>query len=145
MIAYGALSLAPDLDVLAFRFGIPYEHAFGHRGATHSILAALLGACLIALVARCANHPFGVTAVCSALVLASHGFLDGLTDGGLGVAYFWPWSDTRHFLPWRPIPVAPIGLGLLTPRGLMVLAVEAFASLPFFVYAFWPLARPQNL
>ena len=29
-----ALSILPDLDVLAFRFGIPYAAPFGHRGAT---------------------------------------------------------------------------------------------------------------
>ena len=38
-------AVAPDLDVLAFRFGIPYEHALGHRGFTHSIpFAAALAA-----------------------------------------------------------------------------------------------------
>jgi inner membrane protein len=33
MVAFSALSLAPDLDVIAFRFGIPYSAPFGHRGA----------------------------------------------------------------------------------------------------------------
>mgnify|MGYP001422091142 CR=1 FL=1 len=28
-----ALAAAPDLDVIAFAVGIPYEHRFGHRGA----------------------------------------------------------------------------------------------------------------
>jgi membrane-bound metal-dependent hydrolase YbcI (DUF457 family) len=44
MLAFSALSLAPDLDVIAFRFGIPYSAPFGHRGAAHSILVALVGA-----------------------------------------------------------------------------------------------------
>ena len=35
------LSIFPDIDVVAFKFGIPYEHMFGHRGITHSIAFAL--------------------------------------------------------------------------------------------------------
>ena len=27
--------------------------------------------------------------------------------GGLGVAFFSPFSNARYFLPWRPIRVAP--------------------------------------
>ena len=34
-------AILPDLDVLAFNFGISYSHPFGHRGITHSILFAL--------------------------------------------------------------------------------------------------------
>ena len=38
-------AVAPDLDVIAFRFDIPYASPFGHRGFTHSLaFAALLGA-----------------------------------------------------------------------------------------------------
>jgi inner membrane protein len=52
--------------------------------------------------------------------------LDAMTDGGLGVAWFWPWSDQRYFLPLHPIEVSPIGLSrFLSPRGLEVLISEA--------------------
>jgi inner membrane protein len=44
------------------------------------------------------------------LATASHGFLDSMTNGGLGVAFFAPFSDTRYFMPWRPILVSPISL-----------------------------------
>ncbi len=40
-VAFATFSLVPDLDVIAFRFGIPYAAPFGHRGATHSIVFAL--------------------------------------------------------------------------------------------------------
>ena len=33
----GFCACAPDLDVLAFFFGVPYEDPWGHRGVTHSI------------------------------------------------------------------------------------------------------------
>ncbi len=41
----------------------------------------------------------------------SHGILDALTDGGLGVAFFAPFVNTRYFFPWTPIKVSPIGAG----------------------------------
>ena len=59
------------------------------------------------------------------LATASHGLLDALTDGGLGVAFFAPFSDERYFFPWRPIAVSPISVRrFFTGRGLDVLASE---------------------
>ena len=52
MVAFSALSLAPDLDVIAFRFGIPYAAPFGHRGAAHSIFVALVLASIAAVATR---------------------------------------------------------------------------------------------
>src|SRR3954462_8971017 len=52
MMAFGALSLAPDLDVIAFRLGIPYSAPFGHRGAAHSLFVALALASVAALATR---------------------------------------------------------------------------------------------
>jgi inner membrane protein len=41
------------------------------------------------------------------------------------VALFAPFDDTRHFLPWRPIPVSPLSLGrFFTQRGLDIMRVE---------------------
>jgi inner membrane protein len=72
------------------------------------------------------------------VVVASHAALDTLTDGGLGCALFWPIDDTRYFAPWTPIPVAPIGLSFLSPRGLFVVAVELILFAPLLAYALWP-------
>ena len=36
-LVLGVLAVIPDLDVIGFRFGIPYEDVLGHRGFTHSI------------------------------------------------------------------------------------------------------------
>ncbi len=61
----------------------------------------------------------------SSLATASHGFLDAMTDGGLGVAFFSPFGTTRYFLPWRPIRVSPIGLTrFFSYRGIAVLQSE---------------------
>ena len=56
--------------------------------------------------------------------MLSHGLLDALTSGGLGVALLWPISDARFFAPWRPIPVARIGAAFLSSRGLRVALTE---------------------
>jgi inner membrane protein len=131
VIATAALcAVAPDLDVIAFRFGVPYDAVLGHRGFSHSLaFAAGLGAAatlaLRALLRRGARPPFARTFALLALATASHGLLDAMTDGGLGVAFFSPFDPTRHFLPLRPIAVSPLGLaGFFSERGLAVLASE---------------------
>ena len=59
------------------------------------------------------------------LATASHGFLDAMTDGGLGIAFFSPFDNQRYFLPWTPIRVSPIGVGrFFTDRDLAVLQSE---------------------
>lgn len=119
-VAAGALAtVLPDLDVIAFRLGIPYSALFGHRGFTHSIVFALIVATLATLVLRTrAAFPFLV------LCALSHPLLDALTDGGLGVAFFSPFSNERYFFPWRPIRVSPIGAGFFSARGVETLVSE---------------------
>ncbi len=59
---------------------------------------------------------------CNVSIL-SHGFLDAMTSGGLGVGFFIPYSSERFFFPLRPIRVSPIK-NFLTARGLVVLQSE---------------------
>ncbi|HEX6083831.1 MAG TPA: metal-dependent hydrolase [Thermoanaerobaculia bacterium] len=114
----GALgSILPDGDVAAFALGIPYEHPLGHRGFTHSIAFALLYAAFCALLLRV--PPYFIF-----LCTLSHTLLDALTDGGLGVAFFSPFSNERYFFPWTPIRVSPIGAGFFSARGLETLMSE---------------------
>jgi inner membrane protein len=124
MVVWSALSLLPDADVVAFRFGIAYADPWGHRGATHSLVFALLLGCAIGAASKLVRLPPVRTGLCATVVLASHGLLDTLTDGGLGCALFWPFDDARFFAPWSPIPVAPIGRGLLSGYGRHVVLVE---------------------
>jgi inner membrane protein len=137
-VVWGALSLLPDLDVLGFRFGIPYEAPFGHRGATHSLAFALSMGGGAWLVARAARLPLRRTALLVAAVVASHPLLDCLTDGGLGCALLWPFSERRFFAPWTPLPVAPIGRGFLSREGLRVAMTELAFFAPAFLYGLWP-------
>ena len=56
---------------------------------------------------------------------ASHGVLDAMTDGGLGVAFLAPSDDAGYFLPWRPIPVSPISASrFFSDRGLVIMQAE---------------------
>ena len=82
------------------------------------------------------------------LATASHGLLDALTDGGLGVAFFSPFDTRRYFLPWRPVEVSPIGLGFFGPQGLRVIRSEmVWIWLPSLVLVVgaWALRRAFGL
>jgi inner membrane protein len=137
LVLLGAIcSVVPDLDVVGFRFGIRYDDPLGHRGLTHSIaFAAVLAAGAWLLLRRTSAPPKAGPAAFAYLFLcaASHGLLDGLTDGGLGVAYFAPFSNERYFFPWRPIHVSPLSIsGFFGPRAIPILESEAlFVWLPF--------------
>jgi inner membrane protein len=124
----GALcSVLPDLDVISFYFGLSYDHVLGHRGLSHSLLfAAGLASIVAVLVHRTWTAiPFTKLWAFFFLATASHGLLDAMTNGGLGVAFFAPFSDARYFLPWRPIVVSPISIrAFVGPRGLQVMWSE---------------------
>ncbi len=52
LLAAGVIAaMLPDADVLAFALHIPYADAFGHRGASHSLLFAGVLAALAAVLA----------------------------------------------------------------------------------------------
>ena len=138
MFGLAALALLPDIDFIAFHFGIPYRHPFGHRGATHSPAFAILVGLLVAATLRMLGRPALRDALLVTTVVATHGLLDSLTNGGLGVEFFWPLSPRRYFLPVRFIPVAPLGGGMLSKYGAAVLGAEAVLFLPAWLYAFWP-------
>ena len=124
VLAGMAAAMLPDADVAMFKLGIDYAHAFGHRGASHSLVFALACGLLAACSARILKAPPIATLLFVALSAASHALLDMLTDGGLGVALFWPWSDTRHFAPWRVIDVSPFANRFFSARGVEVLLSE---------------------
>ncbi len=139
-VVFTALACAciPDLDVIAFAFGVPYGDLFGHRGISHSLaFAVLLGALAAAWLGRHLALASGARIRLFALlclVTASHGVLDAMTNGGLGIAFFAPFDDGRYFLPWRPLVVPPIGiLPMFSTWGLAVVQTELlFIGLPSF-------------
>ena len=93
-------SVFPDIDVIGFKLGIPYESQWGHRGFTHSLVFALCLAYLLTYFHRqLRSKPWPVFCLCF-VSCASHGFLDAMTNGGLGVALYWPFSLERIFPPF---------------------------------------------
>jgi inner membrane protein len=140
MAAWSALSLLPDADVVGFMFGVEYGDPWGHRGATHSLALSVGLGLAVGLAARRFDRPALRTALLASAVLVSHALLDTMTDGGLGCALFWPFDLTRYFAPWRPIPVAPIGLDLVSKYGGMVLLAELLLFAPAFVFAMRPVS-----
>jgi inner membrane protein len=147
LLASILLPILPDADALLTPW-IPYAHPFGHRGFTHSLFfAALVGAAVAALAVHGKWGPsFLKLAIFFASITASHGLFDAMTSGGLGVAFFAPFDNTRYFLPWRPIPVSPMSAaGLMTTRGLRVIRWE-FALFWLFAIAavLWDKNRPAR-
>lgn len=122
------LSILPDIDVVGFKFGIAYGHLFGHRGFTHSLSFAFVLAGIIAWwLYSSRGIPLKRTWLYLFICTASHGLLDAMTDGGLGIAFLSPFSNERFFLPFQPIDVSSLNIRhFFGQHGLNVLASELY-------------------
>lgn len=120
------LSAAPDLDTIGLYLGVPYDSFLGHRGFFHSLFFSVVSGLAVGLLTQAwMAVPWWHLCIYYAIVLASHGVLDGFTSGGLGIAFFSPFDNGRYFFPWQPIQVAPIGVAAFFSRwGLRVLQSE---------------------
>lgn len=135
-----ACAILPDFDSVGFALGIPYGDLLGHRGLSHSLLFAALSGWAVARLGFRAPEwaPWrGRLILFFFLATASHGLLDALTNGGLGVAFFSPFDPTRYFLPFRPIQVSPISISrFFEGAGLRVMASEAvWVGIPAALFA----------
>jgi len=153
LLAGVGASILPDIDSLGLSLGVPYGDTLGHRGLSHSILFALLLAVAAASLFRTLRASRSAAFAVVLVSCASHGLLDALTNGGLGVAFLSPFSNHRYFLPWRPIAVSPLDVDLFfSAWGLRVLRSEALSVwLPFallgglgFLIRREPRANPQG-
>jgi len=123
----GILAAAPDLDTfLMSALDIPYNSVLGHRGLLHSALFLVIVNSLLALAAAHGASPaaarLGALWSCCAL---SHPLMDMLTDGGLGVMLWYPFSEHRLFFGWRPIHVSPLGVRRFFAHAAYILKSEA--------------------
>lgn len=121
----------PDLDVLGHRYGIRYQDCFGHRGAFHSLLVALIAALVLVTLFKFLTRTQGFRQIKDCfwglfLGISSHGMIDALTNGGLGVAIFWPMNCARYFFPVRPLEVSPLGLERFFQQGIFIMKNEFY-------------------
>jgi len=122
-------AIAPDFDVLTFKFGIPYSSFWGHRGFFHSLFFALLLGFFISSVffrkdGFVSKSWLFYTLYFSAIT-ASHGILDAFTNGGLGIALLSPFDNERYFFWATPISVSPLSIkAFLRGRGLDIIKNE---------------------
>lgn len=125
LLAGVAAAMLPDLDVIAFKLGIAYADDMGHRGVTHSLLFALIAGLIAAWLAPWLRSPPKRAVLFVSVACASHGLLDMCTNGGLGIAFLWPFAHERYFLPWQFIQVSPLAMDkVLSARGLQVMYSE---------------------
>ena len=120
-------AIVPDFDGLSVNLGIVFGGMAGHRGFTHTLVFALLLGLVGWWLAPRWNMRRDHGYLWIALCMLSHPLLDMLTNGGIGIALFWPFNETRVFSPWRPIEVSPIALKrFFSPRGAAVIFNELF-------------------
>jgi inner membrane protein len=130
ILLIGALcAVLPDLDSISFLLGIPYANMFGHRGFSHSIVFAAMVSILAALLLQRGRPLLSKGSLGYALlffiITMSHSIFDALTSGGLGVAFFAPFSGKRYFFDFRPIAVAPVNVfRFFTGRHAKILSTE---------------------
>ena len=107
-------TIVPDADVVMLKFGVPYEHMFGRRGFSNSLVFAVILDIIVTTIfyrkTKFISKQGLLFILFFTLCTASHRLLNAQPNGGLGVAVFSPFDNTRYFLPWRPIQVSPIGM-----------------------------------
>jgi inner membrane protein len=145
------VSNLPDLDVLMLRW-FPYSHPLSHRGLSHSLFFALIAALCITISCYLAGIVHGkiltliLIWLLIAAVIGSHGLLDALTDGGLGIGLLSPLNVRRYFFPIRPIPVALLSpSSMFSSSMLHVYTVEVALFGPFCLAAWLSIADLSGL
>jgi inner membrane protein len=123
------LACWPDLDYVTLAFEVRPNELLGHRGITHSLFVAGVLAALSALFFFRAlvigTRAWWLVFAFLFGAAASHGLLDAMTSGDIGVALFAPLENGRHFLPVKLIASCPVGLDeYFGYWGLMTLANE---------------------
>ncbi|MEA2700812.1 MAG: inner membrane protein [Myxococcales bacterium] len=141
---FAAFSLLPDADLLLACFGVHDAGAVGHRGASHSLVTALMIGVACGYFARRMGLAPLRTAVAITIAVGSHGLLDALGEGGRGIPLFWPITTHRFMFPWRFLPDAPRINDYLSKDGAFRLISEFCYFLPMMAYVLWPRrpARP---
>jgi inner membrane protein len=146
-------AILPDFDVILLLFDIQHMNMFGHRGISHSILFALVAALLIVVMGfpeiKHFSRKWRSFVVYFFLVGLSHGILDAMTSGGLGVGFFMPFDSTRYFFPVRPIRASLLSLiSFFKNEGGQILISEIiwiWIPAVVFLIGLWFIKKRNNL
>ena len=134
ILTFAGLALVPDLDLVTSAFGVPDNTPLAHRGITHSFPFALAVALLVG--ASIGDRGRGILAgLLTFGALASHGFLDSMSQLGNGPMLFWPLTTQSYEFLWRPIPGVLTAADYLTRQAIPTLVIELLLFLPFVVFA----------
>ncbi len=119
-------SILPDIDHIGLIFDTRWESLWGHRGLTHSLLfAAITGIFAAAFLRPKGPRQAAKLAAVLALVTASHGMIDAVTNSDLGVAFFSPFSRQRYLFAWRPVEITTNGVrGYFSARAPLIFTSE---------------------
>lgn len=129
VVAFAALAVAPDLDLLAPYLGIDARGTpIEHRVMTHSFSFALVLGLLIG--AMFGGRSKLALIQSSAGALASHGCLDALTNNHPAPALFWPLTDRPIQSAWTPIPGTNAFQEYFELAVFPIVSEEALWSLP---------------
>jgi inner membrane protein len=117
-----ACAALPDIDVVGSLFHVSNASLFGHRGITHSLAFAFVGAALAAgIFFRGHARMTGVLS----LAFLSHACLDALSTYSVGIAFFAPFSQQRYRFLWTPLGVRSGSVGGQIIQEAVVLLVPA--------------------
>jgi inner membrane protein len=141
ILLFAVFSILPDADLIPVALGAHDWGAIGHRGASHSLVTALMVGLACGLFARRMGVPALRTAFAITVAVGSHGLLDTLGEGGRGIPLLWPFSSHRFMSPWRVLPDAPRVEDYLSRAGIISLLSEFGYFLPLMVYVLWPRKR----
>lgn len=137
-------AVAPDLDLIGWPLGVPFEAPLGHRGLTHSIpFAMLIGvAAAGAFLRMLPSRDRVIAGVALILATATHGVLDALTTySPTGPAFWAPFSNARYRFLWTPLTG---GGGARTSFGLEALYVCLPALAVIVAVEWWRRARSRR-
>jgi inner membrane protein len=138
-------AMAQDLDWFVSFLAYHKNHILNHRGVAHSLFGALLLAAAVLILALRRDQRSFQAWLCLTLAALSHGLMDACTSGGVGVALFMPFSDSRWACLWQPIQVAPLPLGR-EDLWLFLASLRSEAlwiGLPALAVAAWSRLRPR--
>ncbi len=143
MLGFSLLAMLPDADVFIMGLGSHDSIVTGHRGASHSLLTAVMVAIAGGLLARRYGWSGVRTMLAVMLAIGSHGLLDTLGQGGRPIPLLWPLTGERFQSPWLFLPDAPRGLKFISRYGLLDAVLEFVYFLPVTVFALWPRAAAR--